>query len=64
MNNTYSDLAKGTYELYKAFKEAGFGSDQALELTKSQFSFFIINAQLEAQRKAAGYKRGRVGYRN
>lgn len=51
MDNTYALLAEQTFELYQAFISAGFSEEQALEMTKSQYSFALVNYQAETQRK-------------
>ena len=47
----YKPLAEHTRALFKAYILEGFTEDQALELVKSQYSFALVNYQIEDQRR-------------
>ena len=48
----YSGLASESMKLYTEFKLAGFTEDQAMELLKTQYSFAIVNYQVEKHNEA------------
>ena len=50
-DSVFKPLAEQTRELYWEFRHAGFTDEQALELVKTQFSFAMVNQQMEKQRR-------------
>ena len=47
----YKDIAEQTRALFKAYTLEGFTENQALDLVKSQYSFALVNYQVEEQRR-------------
>lgn len=50
-DSVFKALTDQAFELYLSFISSGFTREQAFELTKSQFSFVVLNRQVDEGRR-------------